>query len=147
MNTIRGIECALIGNALSHVLQFLAYEKCEFYVPWCTMIDMPGMAIPRTIKDQHINAQYLRRIADQSVWELVLKLYPLDKLEEAITTYDDYEGSECICYLIYYDCGMLDIYAKDLCLIERLHKLLSDLGVQSLRFLTRENDCRTRMYP
>lgn len=147
MKKALGIACVLNMYTFNQILRLLAKEAYELYVPWCSRIDAPYMRLPHNSRIGHITALELGVIAEQSIWEMVLSMYPIGKSDDTIETYNDYKKSECVCYIIYYDCGIFEAYIKDLDLMEKLYETLSASSATSLSFITDENNSRTRMYP
>ncbi len=74
-----------------------------------------------------------------------MQMFPFGVSCEAIETYDEFLKSSCICCLIYYDCGLLDVYVKDSVFLERIREHLIQLGAEDLEFLTDANDGRTAL--
>lgn len=147
MKKALGVKCVLNTSAFNQILRLIAKEAYELYVPWCSGIDAPYMRLPYNSRIGHITALELEELAEQTIWEMVLSMYPTGKSDDTIETYDDYQNSECVCYIIYYDCGILEVYAKNFCWMKKLYETLSALGATSLSYIIEENNSRTRMYP
>lgn len=144
-HTVRGISCSLFHGAIGELLQILAKEPFEFFVPWCSRIDHPKMLLPKSSPIYSISASDLAELSTCSIWELVLQLFPVGGGCAEIETYDDFLKSPCICCLIFYDCGLLDVYVKDPVFLERIREHLIRLGAEELMFLTDANDGRTAL--
>lgn len=146
LDTIRGIECTLFNEKIEELLIFLSHELGEFYIPWCLKIDDSQMLLPTSIESCHISANNLIELAKSSIWELVLHIYPISSKYEMIETYDDFIKSACRCCLIFYDCGLMDIYIKGKKLFERIHNKLIALEAGDMRLITDVSDTRTILH-
>ena len=146
-NNIRGIECSLYNGRIEDVLLFLSQKSFEFYVKWCMKIDNNQQLLPKSTRDYPVSAHDLCELAKMSIWELVLHAYPTGANSCTIETYSDYKKSACTCCLIFYDCGLLDIYTKDLCLCNQLYELLLSLQAKDIAYITDLSDNRTHLYP
>ncbi len=144
-HTVRGISCSLYHGAIGNLLQILSKEPFAFFIPWCSRIDHPKMLLPKSSPIYSISASDLAELSTDCIWELVLQMFPFGVSCEAIETYDDFLKSSCICCLIYYDCGLLDVYVKGPVFLERIRKHLIQLGAEDLEFLTDANDGRTAL--
>lgn len=145
-NTIRGISCSLYNGAIRNLLRFLSKESFEFYVPWCNKIDNSEMLLPKLSQVYHASSFDLAEISTHCIWELVLQMFPVGSNHEEIETYDDFVSSSCICCLIYYDCGLLDVYVKDFVLLESIQELLIQFHAEDLEFITDDNDVRIALH-
>lgn len=143
---IRGIECSIDNGGIGEILLFLAAQPFEFYVSWCAKIDEKQTILPATSNDFSISAQELKELSKASIWELVMQINPIGMKNFGIKSFDDYSKSPCLCYLIFYDCTMLDIYVKDVKLRDQLCDLLLRLGVTDMEFITDESDRRTILH-
>ena len=143
---IRGIECTLYNSAIKEVLLFLANISCDFYIPWCLQIDRKESLIPLGMQIGHISAQGLKRVANCGIWELVLHMFQTGGLYEKIETYSDFRTSACMCCLIYYDCGLLDLYIKDPGLLEKIYNYLLFLGAEEIALITDSSDGRALLH-
>ena len=144
--SIRGIECGICTDRLKKVLLFLSGKPFSFYVDSCMKIDGNHMILPELSCDYQVRTQELQDLAQACIWEIVLHLYPSDATGHRIDQYEDFIASPCVCCLIFYDCGMLDIYVKDKHLRKQLYDLLLDLQAEDLAFITDESDRRTGLW-
>ena len=145
IKSIRGIECSLYNGRVEDLLVFLSNKPFDFYIRWCMKVDDNHMTLPKSSNNFRILPQDLRKLAKESIWELVLYVYPSDSYCQRIETYDDFINSMCICCLIFYDCGLLDIYVKESKLRDELYDLLLFLQAKDLAFITDDSDGRTRL--
>lgn len=144
MGNIRGIECSLYNGNVEDLLRFISNNPFEFYVKWCMKIDDKHMLLPKSSNNFRISSHDLKKMAEEcSIWELVLHLYPVGSDNQIIETYEDFINSSCVCCLILYDCGLLDIYVKESDFRERLWNLLLSLGAEDMALITDESDGRT----
>lgn len=139
---VRGMRCALPSNAINKLLLFFSQMHCEFYIPWCLIINSEDMWLPESLKNYSVTAQYLQEIQNHAIWELVLHMYPAGTSSVSIKNYDDFIHSSCFCCLIYYDCGWLDIYVKESTFFTQLQNQLFKLKVEDFEILTDSNDGR-----
>lgn len=140
---IRGIECSLYNGRFEDLLLFLSDEPFDFYIHWCMRIDDNHVILPKSSHDFRILPHDLKKLAKESIWELVLHVYPAGSNRQIIETYDDFTNSPCICCLIFYDCGLLDIYTKESNLRNQLYDLLLSLQAKDIEFITDVSDSRT----
>ena len=145
-NSIRGIECSLSKGGIKDILIYLAKEPAEFYIPWCSRIDNKHTLLPRASKNKHISALGLEALAQHCIWELVLQIYPPEAGYDEIETYDDFINSACVLCLIYYDCGLLDMYVKSPAFLEKMRELLLQLNAEGIALITDANDGRTALH-
>lgn len=145
-HTVRGISCSLYNGTIGNLLQILSKEPFAFFIPWCSRIDHPKMLLPKSSQIHRISSSDLAELSADCIWELVLQMFPFGVSCEAIETYDDFLRSPCICCLIYYDCGLLDVYVKDPAFLERIREHLMRLGAEDLMFITDANDGRTALH-
>ena len=145
-DNIRGIECALDNGRIEDLLLFLSTKPFDFYVRWCLKSDDNHMVLPKSSQNFYILPKDLKRLAKESVWELVLHLYPFGSDKYTIETYDDYVNSPCVCCVIFYDCGFLDIYSKESYLRDQIYSLLLSLQAEDIEFITDVSDGRTRLF-
>ena len=143
MENVRGIECSLYNSGVEELLLFLSTKPFDFYVRWCRKIDGNDVIFPKSSCNFQILSHDLKKMAKESIWELVLHIYPVGSNREIIETYDDFKNCSCICCLIFYDCGLLDIYIKESSLRDQLYDLLLSLQAKDIEFITDVSDCRT----
>lgn len=142
---IRGISCALKSNNIISVLSFLLENDFVFYVPWCLKIDSLHPHMPGSYADFYINSNTLKKWRRDCVWEILVQAYPQEMDHELLISYEDFSISQCQIYLIYYDCGLLDVYIKESELRTQLWQELICIGVEDLAWITDENDGRTKL--
>lgn len=140
---IRGIECSLYNGRVEDLLLFLSNKPFDFYVRWCMKIDDKHVILPKSSCNFRILPHDLKKLAKESIWELVLHIYPVGSNRKIIETYDDFMNSSCICCLIFYDCGLLDIYTKESSLRDQLYDLLLSLQAKDIELITDVSDGRT----
>jgi hypothetical protein len=142
---VRGIECSLYNGQIREVLLFLSNQSFDFYVKWCMKIDSKYALLPNPSHNFDILPYDLKALAKESLWELILHIYPIGGNKQTIETYDDFNKSSCICCLIYYDCGLLDIYTKESNLRDQLYSLLLSLQAKEIELITDLSDGRTSL--
>lgn len=132
--SIRAISCSLYDepDRLTRLLQILAAENYAFFLPWCSTIYQSGMIIPENFIDCSAGSGDLNKLANTTIWELVLQIYPSGAASERIETYEDFCKSSCIGCLIYYDCGLLEFYVKGNALFYRIKDALSSMQTKDL---------------
>ena len=143
---IRGIECSLHNGNIEDLLIFLSNKSFDFFVQHCSTIDNNRMILPRTSLNFCISSDQLCELAKTSIWELVLHIYPTGSNKQQIETYEDFLKSECLCCLIFYDCGMLDIYIKGYDLNREVYNILNSLQAEDIKYITDFSDGRTFLY-
>ena len=140
---IRGIECSLYNGKIEDLLLFLSNKPYDFFVRWCMKVDDNHVLLPKSSRNFRISPHDLQKMAKESIWELVLHVYPVGSNSQTIETYDDFINSPCICCLIFYDCGLLDIYTKESSLRDQLYDLLLSLQAKDIELITDVSDGRT----
>lgn len=143
---IRGIECSLGNEKLEDLLLFLSNNLFDFYIPWCMKIANKQRIVPQSLNNLPISLCDLKKLAKESIWELVLHIYPVGASKQVIETYDDFLNSQCHCCLIFYDCGLLDIYIKNADFRDQLYSLLLSLSAKDMKFITDLSDSRTCLF-
>ena len=143
---IRGIECSLYNGNIKELLVFLSNKPFDFFVKSCAKINDNSIFLPQISYNFCILSNELYELAKASVWELVLHMYPAGSNKQQIETYEDFLKSECLCCLIFYDCGMLDIYIKDYDLNREIYNILNSLQAEDIKYITDSSDGRTFLY-
>lgn len=146
IGNIRGIACSLYNGGVEDLLLFISNTPFEFYVRWCMKIEDKQTILPKSSSNFRIVPHDLRNLAKKSIWELVLHVYPVGSDNQTIETYEDFINSSCACCLIFYDCGLLDIYVKEANLRDQLYNLLLSLGAEDIALITDVSDGRTRLF-
>ena len=140
MVNVKGIECSLFNGGIKDLLIFLSNEPFAIYISKCTKIDNKDMIMPKSSYDFCVSPYGLRELVKASIWELVLYLYPLETDFQPIKTYDDFIRSSCVCCLIFYDCGLLEIYVKDALFRDKLYEALLSFQARDIQLITRDMD-------
>lgn len=146
MENVRGIECSIFGGEIRKLLFSMADMPFEFYIRWCKKIGSDHSILPKSFTPQWVSSQRLKELAKDSIWELVLHAYPAGASHRTIDTYDDFINSQCACCLIFYDCGLLDLYVRNPSLREHLEDLLQSFQAENIALITDESDGRTGLY-
>ena len=107
-----GYECSLNDGGISELLRYFATLRFDYYIPWLSAISNNTENLPSIIKNICIDADELYHIAQKSIWEMELCIYPSGEKKKFFRTYDQYMRSNCIACLIFYDCQLLDAYTK-----------------------------------
>ena len=142
----RGMRCGLSNQAINELLRFLLTFEGSFYIPWQLAIESKDMILPQEAKDVLASKQYIKTLAEFTIWELELHIYPRGASPQSFELYEDFWRSPCICCLIYYDCGWLDMYVKDDTLFKHVHSKLIHLHAEDLEILTVDNDSREALH-
>ncbi len=143
---IRGIECSLYNGKFRDLLLFLSDKPFNFYVSWCMKIDSKHSLMPKVSQNFYVTPNELKNMANETIWEIVMHIYPTGAITKKIDTYDNFISSQCSCSLIFYDCGMIDIYVKESKLRNQLYNLLLSLDAQNIMYITDISDHRTCFY-
>lgn len=138
----RGIRCSLPSRAINKLLLYISQLKCEFFIPWYFRITRKETVLPVSAVDYCATSQMIREMACDSIFELVLHMYPPDAAYGQFESYEDFAKSSCVCCLIYYDCGWLDIYVKGDSLRRDIQNHLLLLSAEDMEVLTETNDGR-----
>ena len=145
-NPVKGISCLLPDQSVNGLLLHISDLEYDFFSPWCLKIASREMMLPESVKGLAITPSYLRELGHQAIWELVLHVYPMCAPKTEIETYEDFLNSSCLCCMIYYDSGWLDIYIKDDVLFADIQTWLQKLEAKEIVLLTDANDKRTIMH-
>lgn len=105
---IRGIECVLDDESIGNFLPFISKKSAEYVVPWCMV--STGIYDMNNGCDAPVSREWLNELAQETILELVLFVYPPNASKKHIETYTDFKESDCCLCLIYYDCGTLEMY-------------------------------------
>ena len=144
---IRGIECELNSDMIYSFLTFITQEQYNYYVPWCLKSEKNKL-LPQFSEHVFLSSHDIYNyFSTHGLFELVLHIYPQDTQFKTIETYDDFLHSDCLCCLIYYDCGFLDIYIKDHLLFTRIWSFLDANAAENMGVITDENEGRTAIHP
>ena len=135
---IRGLRCSLDYYRLADFLKYLSKQAWVFYIPWC-MLD--GLI---TITDYNASTRDLQALDKHRIWELELQCYPYNTDKTKISNYQDFSISNCACYLLYFDCGYLEIYIKQQYEFQQFWNYLMSIGAKDLVIVTAVNDTRTQ---
>ncbi len=109
-------------------------------------MDDKDKLLPQFTENIDITKQSLPKFENQELWELILHIYPKGSQRSIINTYGDFLTSNCICCVIYYDCGSLEIYIKSLSLFQQIWDKLTILKAEDMSVITDENDSRTVLH-
>lgn len=143
---IIGLHCGLPSGGIQRLLLHLSKENASFWVISCDTIRRPDQWLPDHAQGFRVATDQLLELSKLTIWELVLQLYPKGATPAQIETYEDFENSDCLCCLIYYDCGWLDLYVKDPTLLHSIQELLADLPAEDTQMLTAANDGRIALH-
>lgn len=95
-----------------------------------------------------MNGEELKKIIENNTYYLIfanLNAFPIGKSATELTTYEEYIESECILSLLVIDSSYVSIYCKDPDLIEDLYKNALNKNFEKLKFVTDENNTRTKL--
>lgn len=146
-NCMRGIRCELAQNDIGKFLLYFTKKDLDYFTPWCSYIKENGRGIPNTVQNIQLTSTDLTNLMRYSLWEFVLHIYPSDAEKKSIRSYSDYLNSNCICCIIYYDCGVTEIYAKDKHMLREIEDLAIQLNVPFVTYITDDTDDRKVMLP
>lgn len=135
---IRGLRCSLDYYCLANFLRYLSKKAWKFYIPWCFL---DGII---TVRDYRASTKDLETLDKHRIWELELQCYPHDAIQVDIANYQEFCTSLCACYLLYFDCGYLEIYVKQLNVFRQFWDYLVSLGAKDLVIVTDTNDTRAK---
>lgn len=139
MNQIIGLECGLKDGDLRNILRWLAESDYDVFIRHIYKIDSKTSKIPSLYENINIHSSNLKNYLHSSIWELVFYLYPPESNKQSIDTYEDYLHSQCIGCFIYYDCGFVDFYTKDMQLLREMDNLTTALNAEDKSFITDRN--------
>ncbi|MDQ0917039.1 DUF2691 family protein [Paenibacillus sp. V4I5] len=88
---------------------------------------------------------YIGTDTPQYIVHADLKAYPLGKQLKNLKTFEDFHESECQFVLLIVDCTYTTIYCKNSEALNNLYSNAEKLGVNSLTYISEENDFRTRL--
>lgn len=135
---IRGIKCSLDYYHLVDFLQVLLNKNWDFYAPWCLLDGfIPVIDCEDFLKDFSV-------FQNHRIWELELQCLPSNAIYSETLDYLGFCSSPCICYVLYFDCGYLEIYVKELEDFQTFWDFLVSINAEDLMILTDDNDTRIR---
>lgn len=94
-----------------------------------------------------IEGTELKKLIENNKYYIIsadLQSYPKDEFSE-IKTYDDFVESQCQLVLLVVDSCYFTIYCRNKETIELLYKNATDCGFENIKYITDENDTRTRL--
>ena len=139
----KGITCSLYEGDFPSFLQYLSKENCIFFAEHCSAIYSKDQLLPCRKECFYMSADELMMLSHSTIWELVLFLFPPNApSQKRIETYDEFVQSSCLCCLIFYDCGLLDLYVKDEKRLGEFWDKLESLGARDMAISTDMNDHR-----
>lgn len=138
----RGMSCGLSNKGINKLLLFLSKKNYTCYLLDCLAIDKREMIIPDYLQDQRATETMLKEMATTSFFEFKFLMYPPNKPCKDFASYETFVESDCICCLLYYDCGWLDVYIKDDVLFEDVYGFLMKLDIEQFEIITDINDKR-----
>ena len=142
---LRGITCTFQGDEIYSFLDYIVQEDYDCYALWCLKNEKEKL-VPQAVKNFKITHKNLNEFGEQGLWELVMHVYPHGIQQALINTYHDFVTSGCICCLIYYDCGVLDIYIKEPMQFQEIWNKLILLDAENMVRITDNNDCRIELH-
>lgn len=74
-----------------------------------------------------------------------IRRYPRGSIIGEIDTYAEYVNSECDLFILFYDNGYYQVYAKQIELIRAMYELCASERYINAEYITDTNDGRTRM--
>ena len=137
MNDICGLECELGEGGLTSLLLYLSKKRYNYYIPWCLLANHHEV---RNLVD---STQDLKLLSEYCIWELKLQCHEHGTAYSDIHSLDDFWRSTCNCLLLYFDCGYLELYVKNMDNLQDLWGYLSSISAENLKIKTVGNDCRT----
>lgn len=147
---IRGISFEIIqetSHVLFDILTSLDCEKFWWYnsKSQTEMWDKPfGSDFFTT--EVYDGQSFIKQIQNEHfVVFLKLQAYlALDNFQN-LSTYDDFLNSTCQIILLVNDCQYVEIYSKDVTIVESIYERALVLDYSNVEFITDENDERTKM--
>lgn len=144
METIRGVYCLLSGGEFDLDRVFRGIDLCRYelcsYAMW-----MKGMVIA-TLDGELTMSELTDKLSGYTVEELSVHVFPKGASPRKPDDYADYLRSECVCSLMYYDCGYLEVYAKDREWTAAITENLARMRHDELSHITPENDGRESFF-
>lgn len=141
-----GFECILPPNnnlSLDCLLCGIDLSAFRYVVPdGAYIINYSVNTIPKNFG----NAFYHNLCNHSCIEHLILLIFPLNAAIVPISTYYAYVKSECQVAVLYYDCSFLEVYAKNIQVLERLFQNVCKTGAINITYKTEENDGRTEFY-
>ena len=145
MNHPIGLKCGLEDGQLQDMLCWFAEKDYDVLVYDIYKIDNKSSIMPISYKNISIHSSGLKEFFHSTIWEMVMYIYPPGAEKQAIDTYEDYVNSQCVGCVIYYDCGYLEVYTKDVPLLHEIDALASAWNVEEKSLIT-ESNRRTIMH-
>lgn len=150
---IRGISFEIPNEYGRFLGQILKPMKVEEYNWWVGGEESYALAngeleelFPGLIEDMEGRA--LKDIIENNEYYLIfqdIKAFPLKSKTCEIKTYDDFLNSSCVLALLVIDSSYIAVYCKDPELLEGLYNNAKEQGYLNLKYITNENDFRTRL--
>lgn len=138
----RGVRCVLPEKGINKLLLALSQMNYECLLLNCFVINKREMILPELLNNLRVTEKFLKGMATAALFELKFLMYPTNTQRKDFDTYKDFLESDCVCCLLYYDCGWLDAYIKDPSVFASVCGLLLNLGVEQFEIITEFNDER-----
>lgn len=141
---IRGIRCEIsscIGLDLERVLKGLPLEAHKLL--YWGMLTYHDRWLDSKLEE--VRSDFIAEISGRGyvIWEMYLHIFPKATDPKHIDNYEEFLESPCRCSVLYYDCGYLEIYVKDVKWREIILNNLRAMETERIDLITDENDDRT----
>lgn len=149
--TIRGISFELDSSLSEDFLVelFGLINASQFY--W-HVIQAQTEALDGLFQNDLFSKGYYRGLdlpncnfKDSNIIFLKLQGYAYKCISNSIHTYADFQQSNCQLLLLIYDCRNLELYSKDIGIIQAIQSNLLKCGYEHFKIITDANDSRTKM--
>lgn len=133
---ILGLSFGIDIDDFMYILQYFAKEEYHFLASHCEM-HVGNTILPRDFYKLHWTAEQLREVAEECIWALTLQIYPLSCETDYFDTYDGFLKSECVCCVIMYDCGWMEIYTKSEEDLNGIEQFLKTIPTEEMEYITK----------
>ena len=137
-----GLDCCL-PNAEFNIAKWLnglPLERYQLFIQTLMFTDLTQDIICKRITTlgelEGLNHKY-------GVMEITLSIFPVGTPPHIISDYLQFLNSLCVCCLIYYDAGFLELYTKENKWLEKLEGNLQNCSPDHIVFKTLESDTRS----
>ncbi|MGF7034790.1 hypothetical protein J2T17_005759 [Paenibacillus mucilaginosus] len=150
----RGISFLIPNEYDRWLARILKPVDCSAYTWWIGAAEMYQVVDGNLIGmiDGHVmqmEGELLNRIIHMEVPQYIifadLKAFPNGKAISTFCKFEEFMESECALILLIVDSIYAAIYCKDQVQLERLYENARMNGVESLAYITEDNDHRTRL--
>lgn len=147
---VRGVEFEILqqnANVLWQMLNCINIEDCEWYAVDGQEEVWNEKGNEDFFKTQHFSGKdFAQKVkSNHKIIFLKLQAYFLDGIFSDVQTYEEFLKSNCQIIVLVTDCEYVEIYCKDINLLNQLYHHALSQEYKNVRYITDDNDHRETM--